>query len=124
MVSIFRHTLLRASLVNQIELVFRTYGRQCLRHASFGSITHLSQATAAYFEERNNASTLGLRPAGGHDYVSLFMALNRRPLLFSAEGNDHATVDDYRRDPEAHKGEAERSPEAYCGRSQAFILGL
>lgn len=52
----FHYTPLHASWVNQIELLFSTYGRQCLRHASFESLAHLRQATAEYFEERNKAS--------------------------------------------------------------------
>lgn len=60
----------------------------------------------------------------GQDYVSLFMDLDRRRLLFGTEGNDQATVAAFKRDLEAHRGETERIREACCDMSQAFILGL
>jgi len=60
----------------------------------------------------------------GQDYVSLFMDLDRRRLLFGTEGNDQSTVEAFRKDLEAHGGSAERITEACCDMSQAFILGL
>lgn len=52
----FHHTPLHAAWMNQIELLLSTYGCQCLRHASFESITRLRHETVDYFEERNKAS--------------------------------------------------------------------
>ena len=60
----------------------------------------------------------------GQDYVSLFMDLDRRRLLFGTEGKDQETVEAFREDLEAHGGSAERSTEACCDMSQAFIRGL
>jgi transposase len=60
----------------------------------------------------------------GQDYVSLFMDLDRRRLLFGTEGRDQETVEAFRKDLEAHGGSAERITEACCDMSQAFILGL
>jgi transposase len=60
----------------------------------------------------------------GQDYVSLFMDLDRRRLLFGTEGNDQSTVEAFREDLEAHGGSVERITEACCDMSQAFILGL
>jgi transposase len=60
----------------------------------------------------------------GQDYVSLFMDLDRRRLLFGTEGNDQGTVEAFRKDLEAHGGSAERITEACCDMSQAFIRGL
>ena len=60
----------------------------------------------------------------GQDYVSLFMDLDRRRLLFGTEGRDQSTIEAFRKDLEAHGGSAERIREACCDMSQAFILGL
>lgn len=60
----------------------------------------------------------------GQDYVSLFMDLDRRRLLFGTEGKDQETVEAFREDLEAHGGSAERITEACCDMSQAFIRGL
>lgn len=60
----------------------------------------------------------------GQDYVSLFMDLDRRRLLFGTEGKDQETVEAFRKDLEAHGGSAERITETCCDMSQAFIRGL
>lgn len=60
----------------------------------------------------------------GQDYVSMFMDLDRRRLLFGTEGKDQETVEAFRKDLEAHGGSAERITEACCDMSQAFIRGL
>jgi transposase len=60
----------------------------------------------------------------GQDYVSLFMDLDLRRLLFGTAGNDQSTVQAFRKDLEAHGGSAERITEACCDMSQAFILGM
>jgi transposase len=49
----FHFTPLHASWVNQIELLFSTYARQCLRNASHTSTDHLRRRTEAFFLERN-----------------------------------------------------------------------
>lgn len=60
----------------------------------------------------------------GQDYVSLFMDLDRRRLLFGTEGNDQETVEAFRKDLEVHGGSAKRIMEACSDMSQAFIRGL
>lgn len=49
----FHYTPLHASWVNQVELLFGTYSRRCLRNASHTSTDHLKRRTEAFFLERN-----------------------------------------------------------------------
>lgn len=49
----FHYTPLHASWVNQIELLFSAYTRDCLRNASHTSTAHLRARTDAFFQERN-----------------------------------------------------------------------
>lgn len=62
----------------------------------------------------------------GHKYITVFMDLeeDRRRVLFVTEGKDAATVEAFRKDLEAHGGEAARIEEACVDMSAAFIRGL
>jgi transposase len=62
----------------------------------------------------------------GHQYISVFMDLDvdRRRVLFATEGKDADTVEAFRRDLEAHGGQAEQIQEACLDMSAAFINGL
>ena len=50
----FHYTPIHASWVNQIELLFSSYSRNCLRNASHTSIEHLKTRTETFFQERND----------------------------------------------------------------------
>lgn len=52
---VFHFTPLHASWVNQIELLFGTYSRRVLRHASHTSTAHLRQRTEAFIAQRNRS---------------------------------------------------------------------
>jgi transposase len=49
----FHFTPLHASWVNQIELLFSSLARRCLRHASHTSTAHLKERIERFFQERN-----------------------------------------------------------------------
>ena len=51
----FHYTPIHASWVNQVELLFGTYSRDCLRHASHTSAADLREKTTAFFAERNRS---------------------------------------------------------------------
>jgi transposase len=59
----------------------------------------------------------------GHNYVSLFVDLVRRRVLFVAEGKDAGTVDAFAKDLAAHGGTPEAVAEVCIDMSQAFIAG-
>ena len=59
----------------------------------------------------------------GHNYVSLFVDLVRRRVLFVAEGKDAGTVDAFAKDLAAHGGNPEAVAEVCIDMSPAFIAG-
>lgn len=60
----------------------------------------------------------------GHDYISLFMDMDLRRLLFATEGKDHTTVKAFVKDLVKHGGKAEQIEDASLDMSKAFIKGL
>ncbi len=60
----------------------------------------------------------------GHDYVSLFVDLEERKVLFATEGKDSSTVERFKHDFAAHGGCPERVEDVCCDMSQAFISGV
>jgi len=59
----------------------------------------------------------------GHNYVSLFVDLVRRRVLFVAEGKDAGTVDAFANDLAVHGGNPQAIAEVCIDMSPAFILG-
>jgi transposase len=59
----------------------------------------------------------------GHNYVSLFVDLVRRRVLFVADGKDAGTVDAFSTDLAAHGGNPETVAEVCIDMSPAFIAG-
>lgn len=74
-----------------------------------------SKATKAAFDE-----TAAKR---GHDYVSLFVDLATRRVMFVADGKDAATVEQFAADLQAHGGAAANITEVCIDMSPAFIKG-
>ena len=61
----------------------------------------------------------------GQDYVSVFMDLARRRVMFATEGRDAATVAAFAADLKAHGGEPRTQIERVCcDMSPAFITGI
>lgn len=59
----------------------------------------------------------------GHDYVSLFVDLARRRVLFVADGKDATTVQQFATDLRAHGGDPAKITEICIDMSPAFIKG-
>ena len=59
----------------------------------------------------------------GHDYVSLFVNLDRSQVLFVADGKDAATVSAFAADLTAHGGDPAEVAEVCIDMSPAFIKG-
>lgn len=62
--------------------------------------------------------------ARGHDYVSLFVDIDQRRVLFVADGKDADTVAEFADDLEAHNGDASHIKEVCIDMSAAFIKGV
>lgn len=60
----------------------------------------------------------------GHDYITLFMDLAKRRLMYAIAGRDHSTIAAFKADLEAHGGRAEAIEEACIDMSNAFIKGF
>lgn len=60
----------------------------------------------------------------GHDYITLFFDLDRKKLLFGAEGNDNQSVKEFVIDLKAHGGDPEQITDAAIDMSKAFIKGV
>jgi len=59
----------------------------------------------------------------GHNYVSLFVDLDRTQVLFVADGKDAATVGAFAADLQQHGGDAAKVAEVCIDMSPAFIKG-
>ena len=60
----------------------------------------------------------------GHNYISLFVDLNKKKTIFIAEGKDSDTIKQFKYDLEAHKGSTENIRDVSCDMSKAFIKGV
>lgn len=60
----------------------------------------------------------------GHDYITLFMDLAKRRLMYAVPGRDHRTVQAFKADLIAHGGDPSRIEEACIDMSNAFIKGF
>jgi transposase len=62
--------------------------------------------------------------ARGHDYITVFMDLEKPRVLYATQGRDSGTVRRFREDLEAHGGKAANVQEACLDMSPAYIRGL
>jgi transposase len=60
----------------------------------------------------------------GHNYVTLFVDMDERRVLFVTEGKDASTVEMFADDLEAHGGDASRVKQVSIDMSAAFIKGV
>src|SRR5271167_1003162 len=63
-------------------------------------------------------------PRRGHDYISLFVDMARRKVVYVADGKDAATVDGFAAFLEAHGGKRENITDASIDMGAAFIAGV
>lgn len=62
--------------------------------------------------------------AKGHDYVSLFVDLEKKKTMFVAAGKDSATVKAFAADMAKHQGDVNNVTDVSCDMSPAFIKGV
>lgn len=60
----------------------------------------------------------------GHNYVTFFMDLGLRRVMFGTEGKDGNTLAAFVEDLKAHKGAAEQIRDVCCDMSPAFLSGI
>ncbi len=62
--------------------------------------------------------------AKGHNYVSVFIDLDKSKVIHVCEGKDASTLDSFKTDLELHKGSSENIDNFCCDMSPAFISGI
>jgi len=62
--------------------------------------------------------------AKGHEYVTLFVDLEKKKTIFVAAGKDSATVKAFASDLAQHNGDANKVTDVSCDMSPAFIKGV
>jgi transposase len=62
--------------------------------------------------------------AKGHQYVSLFVDLEKKRTIFVTDGKDSSTLHRFKKDFEEHQGSAESITDVSCDMSPAFIKGV
>ncbi len=62
--------------------------------------------------------------AKGHDYISLFVDVERKKTVFITHGKDNTTVTRFVEDLEAHQGKAANITDVSCDMSAAFTKGV
>ena len=60
----------------------------------------------------------------GHNYISLFVDMDKFRVLFATPGKDARTLEAFREDLEAHGGQAEQIRHMCCDMSPAYIRGV
>jgi transposase len=60
----------------------------------------------------------------GHDYVTLFVDLDKRKVVFATPGKDNSTLGAFKQDFEAHHGQPEAITDFSIDMSPAFIKGI
>lgn len=60
----------------------------------------------------------------GHNYITVFMDLDRASVLFATEGKDSSTIKTFKADFKAHRGVPKQIQEVCLDMSGAFIKGL
>ena len=60
----------------------------------------------------------------GHDYVSLFVDLDARKVIFATPGKDASTLERFSQDLSAHNGDPQAVKDVCCDMSPAFIKGV
>lgn len=59
-----------------------------------------------------------------HDYISLFVDMEKRKTIFITEGKSSQTVKDFKEDLKQHGGKVENIKDISCDMSPAFIKGV
>ena len=95
--------------------------------------TRLWRVLNHYVEEaRREADFSSVREVGvdetsskrGHNYVTLFVDLEKPRTMFVTEGKDASTLIRFKEDFECHKGDVQAIEEICCDMSPAFIAGV
>jgi len=86
---------------------------------------HVEEARAeADFSEVRRVGMDETASRRGHNYISFFFDLDKKRLLYGAEGRDQSTVTDFATDLSAHGGDPEQIQQACSDMWPAYIKGV
>jgi transposase len=74
-----------------------------------------------------NVKAIGLDETSrkkGHNYITLFVDLDKRKTIFITEGKSNKTIIDFKDDLEKHNGDIRKIKDVSCDMSPAFIKGV
>jgi transposase len=78
-------------------------------------------------QDYSKVTTIGLDETSskrGHNYITVFVDMDRSKVLFATPGKDAATLTAFKEDLEAHGGRPGQIKHACCDMSPAFIRGI
>ena len=78
-------------------------------------------------EDFSDVTILGMDEtsvAKGHDYITLFVDIEKRKTLYISDGKDSKTVEDFAEVLEASNGDRKQITDVSCDMSPAFIKGV
>jgi transposase len=90
-------------------------------------ILHHYVGEARNQEDYSGVSKIGVDETAskrGHNYITVFVDMDRSKVLFAVPGKDAATVTAFQEDLKAHGGSAAHVTQACCDMSPAFIRGI
>jgi transposase len=79
------------------------------------------------YEEFKNIDKIGMDETSrvkGHEYITLFVDLDKRRTIFITEGKDNTTVKRFKDDFEEHNGDVNNIRDVSCDMSPSFIKGV
>jgi transposase len=83
--------------------------------------------TTREYEDFKDIDKIGMDEtsrAKGHEYITLFVDLDKRRTIFITEGKDNTTVKRFKEDFEEHNGDVDNIENVSCDMSPAFIKGV
>jgi transposase len=83
--------------------------------------------TTREYEDFKDIDKIGMDEtsrAKGHEYITLFVDLNKRRTIYITEGKSNTTVKDFKEDFEEHNGDVNNIENVSCDMSPAFIKGV
>jgi len=90
--------------------ILHSYTEECREYSDFSEVKNIGvDETAA---------------RRGHDYVTLFVDLDKKKTIFVTEGKSNETVIEFTKDLKEHNGNAENIKNVSCDMSPAFIKGI
>lgn len=84
-------------------------------------------AATRQLDDFSDVTTVGIdetAKAKGHDYISLFVDLEKKRTIFVAEGKDHQTIKEFSQDLKDHQGHPDNITDVSCDMSPAYIKGV